>query len=176
MNKTLLRVGSVLFMITVATSCQWMEDMNNSYSRIYFRNNSDNPLLLLFDYNTSDGTPSVPYGDYLLDTVRDNSGTYVITNTYDSWNKHIKDSLHLYLIKDTIWSDYFSKNPRASVYTFVEESLTDEYLQQFLVARMTLTIEDLWGKGQSAEYPIKRIVFPPKDNSHYNTIYYNSSQ
>lgn len=165
MKKPFLRICVALLMIICTTSCKgfdlWLAIVN-AYQYFVFRNDTDYDLLLFFDYNASDDIITLSNESYCIFNARGNNSTDIATPHNDSWDKHVKDSLHLYVINDKISYEYWISHS-------IEECLTEDYIEHNLLARMTLTLEDVFPGTD----PPKEIVFPPKDDSYYNTIYYN---
>ena len=165
MKNRFLRFCVMLLMAGCMTSCFILDAIRGEY--FIFRNNTGVHLVLLFDYDTSDGVLTLTEGSYLPITWNISNNPHITIGTpySDSWDKHVKDSLHLYVIRDTISHEYWTSHS-------VEECLTDDYMEQNLLARMTLSLEDVY----PSTYPPKEIVFPPENDSYYNTIYYNNYQ
>ena len=92
MNK-LPGVFIILVLSVIVSSCIYDAECE----RFKFVNNSNLDLLLLFDYDTSDDAVSE---GYLFDSVRGNNYMFIDTEIHNSWDKHIKDSLHLYIVLD----------------------------------------------------------------------------
>lgn len=165
MKNRFLRFCVMLLMAGCMTSCFILDAIRGEY--FIFRNNTGVHLVLLFDYDTSDGVLTLTEGSYLpiMWNISNNTHIKIGTPYSDSWDKHVKDSLHLYVIRDTISYEYWTSHS-------VEECLTDDYMEQNLLARMTLSLEDVYPSTD----PPKEIVFPPENDSYYNTIYYNNYQ
>lgn len=160
MNK-LPGVFIILVLSVIVSSCIYDAECE----RFKFVNNSDLDLLLLFDYDTSDDAVSE---GYLFDSVRGNNYMFIDTEIHNSWDKHIKDSLHLYIVLDTFDPWLWANEHIQSIEVFIDKYMTEEYIKDYLVARMTLKLEDVY----PTTYPFKEVIFPPKGRD-YNTEYYN---
>ena len=163
MKKPFLHICFTLLIVRCLSSCFILDGIR--WEGFIFRNDTEVDLVLLFDYDNYDEVLTLTEGNYLLWQVSNNSYTKVYTPYLDSWDKHVKDSLHLYVIRDIIGYEYWINHS-------VEECLTDDYIEQNLLARMTLSLEDVY----PSTYPPKEIVFLPENDSYYNTIYYNTYQ
>ena len=163
-----MHVCAILALLLTISSCI-LGYIVEEYEYFMFSNNTEYDLLLLFDYDTSDGVITLSNVNYCIFNVCSNNNMSISTSHKDSWDKHVKDSLHLYVLRDKIGVEYWSSHKKSSVDEFVEECLTKDYIEENLLSRMTLSLEDIYPSTD----PPKEISFPPKDDSYYNTIYYN---
>lgn len=160
MRRFFLHLSLLSNLVLTTSSCIY----DTECERFKFVNDSNLDLLLLFDFVTSDD--SISEG-FWFDSVRGNNYIYIDTEIGDSWDKHVKDSLHLYILRDTMLEQWRNNNPKTSIRVFIEECITDVYINESLIARMTLRLEDVF----PTTYPFKEIIFPP---SIYKSIYYNT--
>lgn len=172
MNK-FQRIFLILFILFCITSCNFFSLFLEYSDSFNFYNESDYKVFLLFDFDTSNNEisiASIAEGRYMIDWCRENNVT-LIDDT--SWDKDVNDSLRLYILKDAITLDSVDiKYPQYIKEPFMkicEDFITEEYIEENLMARMTLKLEDIY----PTTYPPKEIYFPPSDPDRYNTVFYN---
>lgn len=171
MNK-ILRICLILSIIVSVSSCSFLSLFLDNQDFFCFYNESDYAVLLFFDFDTSNNEISnafITEGCYMHDYCQEHN--MAIINS--SWDQYLNDSLRLYILKDAIPLDsvyikypQYIKKPFITIY---EDFITEEYIQENLIARMTLKREDIY----PTTYPPKEVYFPPDDDSYYNTLYYN---
>lgn len=172
MNKY-LRICLIFSILFSVSSCTFLSLFLDYSDYFIFNNESDYAVLLLFDYDTSNNEmsiESIAEGRYMIGYCQEHNVT-MIDDTY--WDENVNDSLHLYILKDAITLDsiyikypQYKKQPFIKIY---EDFITEEYMEEYLEARMTLKLEDIY----PTTYPPKEIHFPPENDSDYNTIYYS---
>lgn len=175
MNK-LPRICLILFILFCVPSCKdgVFLPFLEYFDYFMFHNDSNYPILLLYDYDTSDNRPSIIEGRYLPSFCYEHEVMEQGRDVHDSWEKYVKDSLHLYVLKDTFFlkESFYIDNPKykkSSLKDIFEDFISDDYIKENLMARMTLKLDDIY----PTTYPPKEIHFPPENDSYYNTIYYN---
>ena len=168
MNK-IPRICFIFIILFCFPSCIFL-DVHDCFN---FYNETDNGVLLLFDFDTSNkeiSIASIAESHYMIGYCQEHNLS-IIDDT--DWDKSVNDSLYLYILKDAITVDsVYIKYPqyiKEPFYTIYEDFITEQYIKENLIARMTIKLEDIF----PTTYPPKELYFPPEDESYYNTIFYN---
>lgn len=158
-----------LLFAVIVSSCNILPLFVERYDTFIFRNNSEYDLILLFDFVPTDFVVSKE--NLLMNRISNKTWCTIDINQNHSWDKYVKDSLHLYVLQNTydlsVWQDKHIHSDAE----FIERYITDDYIKEYLMARMTLKLEDIY----PPTYPFKDILFPPDNDAYYNTLYYNYS-
>ena len=142
----------VIVIILILSSCRMgLWDIRCDYFE--FVNQTDFDLVVLQDFNPLDDR--ITSGQYLLTCVWANSTMKI--DKINGWKPVVKDSLHLYIIREDNFDEYLSRTDNYG------ESVKDEEI----IGRMTLTLDDLYPERDHLT-----IYFPPLPDSHIHTIIY----
>lgn len=147
-------VISFTIAVLILSSCHIVAEHRSTF---VFKNNSNVNLGIVLDFNPSDGEIST---NSQLAFAYQHTEHYVSRSSYNSFDKCIKDSAYLYVA----YLDSLNKD-KGEGYMFN----INDIKEQFLIARMTIRLEDIQNPFHSG---LDTIYFPPAHHSTIPIMYY----